>query len=112
MPLFQGGTVKNDIKAAKTRVEAGRATLRAVEGDVFTEAVGGLHGRDPRPRDCRAQRQQCQVLETNLQATRDRFEIGDVTRTDVAQSEARLSLARSRLPARRPTDDQRGSTAG
>ncbi len=39
MPLFQGGTVKNDIKAAKTRVEAGRATLRAVEGDVFTEAV-------------------------------------------------------------------------
>jgi outer membrane protein len=37
------------------------------------------------------------VLETNLEATRDRFEIGDVTRTDVAQSEARLSLARSRL---------------
>jgi len=36
-PLYQGGTVKNDIKAAKTRVEAGRATLRAVEGDVFTE---------------------------------------------------------------------------
>src|SRR4030095_1591632 len=37
------------------------------------------------------------VLQTNLEATRDRFEIGDVTRTDVAQSEARLSLARSRL---------------
>jgi hypothetical protein len=36
-------------------------------------------------------------LETNLEATRDRFEIGDVTRTDVAQSEARLALARSRL---------------
>ena len=42
--------------AAKTRVEAGRATLRAVEGDVFTQAVVGLHGRDPRPRDRRAQR--------------------------------------------------------
>jgi outer membrane protein len=37
------------------------------------------------------------VLETNLQATRDRFEIGDVTRTDVAQSEARLALQRGRL---------------
>ena len=36
------------------------------------------------------------VLETNLEATRDRFEIGDVTRTDVAQSEARLALGRSR----------------
>ena len=41
MPLFQGGTVRNDIRAAKTRVEAGRATLRAVEGDVFTEAQRG-----------------------------------------------------------------------
>jgi outer membrane protein len=37
------------------------------------------------------------VLETNLEATRDRFEIGDVTRTDVAQSEARLQLGRSQL---------------
>ena len=38
-PLFNGGSVKNSVKAAKTRVEAGRATLRAVEGDVFTNAV-------------------------------------------------------------------------
>jgi outer membrane protein len=35
------------------------------------------------------------VLTTNLEATRDRFEIGDLTRTDVAQSEARLQLGRS-----------------
>ena len=39
VPLFQGGTVKNNVRAANTRVEAGRATLRAVEGDIFTEAV-------------------------------------------------------------------------
>ena len=39
VPLFSGGGVRNSINAAKTRVEAGRATLRAVEGDVFTEAV-------------------------------------------------------------------------
>ena len=37
------------------------------------------------------------VLETNLQATQDRFQIGDLTRTDVAQSEARLQLGRSQL---------------
>ena len=35
------------------------------------------------------------VLSTNLAATGDRFKIGDLTRTDVAQSEARLSLGRS-----------------
>ena len=44
---------------------------------------------------------QVQVLSTNLQATRDRFEIGDLTRTDVAQSEARLELARSSLATAR-----------
>ena len=54
-PLFNGGSVRNNVRAAETRVEAGRATLRAVEGDVFTQAVDGLHGRDPRPRDRRAQ---------------------------------------------------------
>src|SRR3546814_11575932 len=37
------------------------------------------------------------VLRTNLQATSDRFEIGDLTRTDVAQSEARLALAEGDL---------------
>ena len=30
-PLFNGGAVKNNVRAAETRVEAGRATLRAVE---------------------------------------------------------------------------------
>jgi len=97
VPIFQGGTVKNDIKAAKTRVEAGRATLRAVEGDVFTEAVAAYMDviRDRATVELNANN--VRVLQTNLEATRDRFEIGDVTRTDVAQSEARLALAQSRL---------------
>ena len=97
MPLYQGGVVKNDIKAAKSRVEAGRATLRAVEGDIFTEAVAAYMDviRDRATVELNANN--VRVLETNLQATQDRFEIGDVTRTDVAQSEARLALARSRL---------------
>src|SRR5687767_13024927 len=96
-PLFQGGSVRNDIKAAKTRVEAGRATLRAVEGDVFTEAVAAYMDviRDRATVELNANN--VRVLVTNLEATRDRFEIGDVTRTDVAQSEARLELARARL---------------
>lgn len=96
MPLFQGGTVKNDIKAAKTRVEAGRATLRAVEGDVFTEATAAYMDVIRDRATLELNNNNVKVLETNLQATQDRFEIGDVTRTDVAQSEARLALARSR----------------
>ena len=41
-PLFNGGSVRNSVRAAQTRVEAGRATLRAVEGDVFAQAGHAL----------------------------------------------------------------------
>lgn len=97
VPLFQGGRVRNSIAAARTRVEAGQATLRAVEGDVFTESVAAYMDVIRDRSIVELNENQIRVLTTNLEATRDRFEIGDVTRTDVAQSEARLSLARSNL---------------
>ena len=96
-PIFSGGSVRNSIKAAKTRVEAGRATLRAVEGDVFTEAVAAYMDVIRDRAIVELNQNQVRVLTTNLEATRDRFQIGDITRTDVAQSEARLSLGRSNL---------------
>ncbi|MBB3763267.1 TolC family outer membrane protein [Sphingomicrobium lutaoense] len=99
LPLFQGGTVRNDIKAAKERVRAGRATLRAVEGDLFVEAVAAYMDVIRDRATVELNRNQVEVLSTNLQATSDRFEIGDLTRTDVAQSEARLQLAQSSLLA-------------
>ena len=97
VPVFQGGTVRNDIKASKKRVEAGRATLRAVEGDIFTEAVSAYMDVIRDRATVELNTNNVRVLQTNLEATRDRFQIGDVTRTDVAQSEARLSLAQARL---------------
>jgi outer membrane protein len=97
VPFFQGGRVRNSVAAARTRVEAGRATLRAVEGDVFVQSVQAYMDVIRDRAIVELNRNQVQVLSTNLEATRDRFEIGDLTRTDVAQSEARLSLARSNL---------------
>ena len=97
VPLFSGGAVRNSINAAKTRVEAGRATLRAVEGDVFTQAVAAYMDVIRDRAIVELNQNNVRVLGTNLEATRDRFEIGDVTRTDVAQSEARLQLGRSQL---------------
>ena len=96
-PIFSGGSVRNSIEAAKTRVEAGRATLRAVEGDVFTEAVAAYMDVIRDRAIVELNNNQVRVLTTNLEATRDRFQIGDITRTDVAQSEARLSLGRANL---------------
>ena len=100
-PLFQGGSVRNSIIAARTRVEAGRATLRAVEGDVFTEAVAAYMDVIRDRAIVELNQNQVRVLSTNVDAARDRFEIGDVTRTDVAQSEARQALARSALETAR-----------
>jgi outer membrane protein len=97
LPIYAGGTIRNSIRAADVRVEAGRADLRATEGDVFTEAVAAYMDVIRDRSIVELNRNQVRVLETNLQATRDRFEVGDLTRTDVAQSDARLSLARSSL---------------
>jgi outer membrane protein len=96
-PLFTGGSVRNSVQAARTRVIAGRAILEAVEGDVFTAAVSAYMGVIRDRAIVELNENNVRVLQTNLEATGDRFEIGDVTRTDVAQSEARLSLARSNL---------------
>src|SRR5438270_1033849 len=97
VPVFTGGSVRNSVRAAETRVEAGRATLRAVEGDVFTQAVSVYMNVIRDRAVVELNQNNVKVLETNLQATQDRFQIGDVTRTDVAQSEARLQLGRSQL---------------
>jgi outer membrane protein len=97
MPIFDGGRNGNRIGAANERVAAGRAALRATEGDVFVDAVGAYMDVIRDRSIVSLNRGQVRVLETNLQATRDRFEVGDLTRTDVAQSEARLALARSSL---------------
>jgi outer membrane protein len=96
-PLFSGGAVKNSVRAAQTRVEAGRATVQAVEGDVFTQAVTAYMDVIRDRAIVELNQNNVRVLQTNLQATQDRFQIGDLTRTDVAQSEARLQLGRSQL---------------
>lgn len=96
-PLFNGGRVRNSIRAADERVLAGRASLKATEGDIFTEAVGAYMDVIRDRSIVTLNENQVRVLQTNLQASRDRFEVGDLTRTDVAQSEARLALAQSAL---------------
>ncbi len=97
LPLYSGGSIRNGVKAAQTRVDAGRATLRAVEGDVFVDAVTAYMDVIRDRAIVELNQNNVSVLSTNLQATGDRFKIGDLTRTDVAQSEARLSLGRSTL---------------
>ena len=98
-PLYRGGRIDGSIDAALARVEAGRETLRAAEQDVLLDAVGA-HAGVVRDRAIVAIRSNnVDVLAEQLRAARDRFEVGEITRTDVAQAEARLSGARAQLSA-------------
>ena len=97
IPLYLGGQVRNSVAAAKTRVEGGRATLRGTEADLFTNVVSAYMNVIRDESIVGLNTQNVRVLDVNLQASRDRFQVGDLTRTDVAQSEARLALARAQL---------------
>lgn len=97
LPLYAGGGIRNSIAAAKVRVEAGQAGLRSTESGVFTQVVTAYLDVIRDAAIVNLNRNNVQVLEVNLKATSDRFEIGDVTRTDVAQSNSRLALARADL---------------
>ena len=97
VPVYSGGRVRNSVRAAESRVGAGLANLRGTESSLFSNVVAAYMDviRDSAIVGLNAKN--VAVLQTNLQATSDRFEIGDLTRTDVAQSESRLAVARSDL---------------
>lgn len=97
LPLYQGGAVRNAIKAADARVGAGRASLRSTEANVFAAATQAYLDvlRDEAVLDLNIN--QVKVLDTNLEVISARFRAGDLTRTDIAQSQARLGQARAQL---------------
>jgi len=99
LPIFTGGRVRNSVRAANERVSAGRQDLRTVENQVFVDVVSAYMDVLRDQSVVELNQNQVRVLEEQLRASRDRFEVGDLTRTDVAQSEARLATARANLTA-------------
>lgn len=97
VPIYSGGAVRNGVKAAKIRVEAGQANLRGTEASIFSQTVGAYMDVLRDNAVLSLNQSNVRALEVNLQATNDRFEVGDLTRTDVAQSQSRLALARADL---------------
>lgn len=103
LPIYQGGAVKFAVRAADARVDAGQAGLRGTESDIFTGVVAAYMDVLRDEAIVSLNRNQVRVLQTNLEATRDRFEVGDLTRTDIAQSEARLAIAQSQMQSAEAT---------
>jgi outer membrane protein len=97
VPIYSGGAVRNGINAAQERVAAGQADLRLNESSLFTQVVAAYMDVLRTEALVGLATNNVQVLRTNLEATSDRFQIGDLTITDVAQSRSRLALAEGDL---------------
>lgn len=92
-PVFDGfGTVAGTSRA-ENQVEAGRARLISTEQGVLLNAVTAYMAvvRDTAVLDLNRSNEK--VLQAQLEATEARFEVGELTRTDVAQAQSRLQGA-------------------
>lgn len=96
-PIFRGFQTTNAVNAAEANVRAGREQLRSVEQQVLLDAVTA-YGNVVRDQEIvRLNEANLNFLTAELKATRDRFAVGEVTKTDVAQAEARRALGQSDL---------------
>ncbi len=94
-PLYRGGRTVAETSRAENNVQRGRAQLQAVEQQVLLDAAVAYSNllRDAAVLELNVNNEQ--VLTRQLTAARDRFQVGEVTRTDVSQAEARVSRARA-----------------
>jgi outer membrane protein len=95
--LYNGFQTANRTRQAESQVMGARETLRVTEQQVLLDAATAYMNllRDQAIVDLN--RRNVEVLTEQLKQTRDRFNVGEVTRTDVAQAESRLAAGRSAL---------------
>lgn len=92
-PLFSGFETVASVKAAKSQFEAERANLKAVEQNVLMSAATAYMNVIRDMALLKLNQNNEAVLRRQLDYTKDRFRVGELTKTDVAQSEARLAGA-------------------
>lgn len=94
-PLFRGGRTVAAVDGAEDKVMAQRALLTSLEQDVLLAVATSYMDvvRDRALLELSTNNES--VIAKNLEAAQDRFEVGELTRTDVAQSEARLARAKA-----------------
>jgi outer membrane protein len=95
--LFNGQQTANRTRAAESQVSGSREALRVLEQSVLLSAATIYMDYLRDAAIVEVQRSNVRVLEQTLKQTRDRFNVGEVTRTDVAQSEAQLAAGKTQL---------------
>jgi outer membrane protein len=93
--LFNGFQTGNRTRAAESQVSAAREGLRVLEQTVLLNGATAYMDVLRDTANLEVQRSNVRVLEETLRQTRDRFDVGEVTRTDVAQAEAQLAAGQS-----------------
>src|SRR5215467_10553453 len=102
-PIYRGGRTVAQTRQAINTVESTRAQTLAVETTVF-QAVAMAYLDVVRDQALlEVDRNNVNVLREQLEATQDRFRVGEVTRTDVAQAESSLAQAQGTLVAQQGT---------
>jgi len=99
MMVYDFGRTQLAIEATKEAVLATREALLAVEQNVLLAAVSAFVDVRLTEELVRLSENNLRVIGEELKAAQDRFEVGEITRTDVAQAEARLAQSRSNLVA-------------
>ncbi len=92
-PIFRGFRTVNTVRQAEATVRAARENLRTIEQSVLLEAVTAYMDVVRDQSLVRLRENNVGVLSRELKATQDRFAVGEVTRTDVAQAEAQRATA-------------------
>jgi len=100
-PVFDGFKTQNATRSAQSGVLAARQKLRLLEQRVLLEAVTAYMDVLRESAAVRLQQNNVQVLTEQLRQTRERFQYGQITPTDVAQAEARLAAGRADQSAAR-----------
>jgi len=95
--LFNGQQTANRTRAAESQVSGAREGLRVLEQTVLLSAATIYMDYLRDSAIVEVQKSNVRVLEQTLKQTRDRFNVGEVTRTDVAQSEAQLAAGKTQL---------------
>src|ERR1700704_503252 len=93
--LFNGQQTANKTRAAESQVSGAREALRVLEQSVLLSAATIYMDYLRDAAIVEVQKSNVRVLEQTLKQTRDRFNVGEVTRTDVAQSEAQLAAGKT-----------------
>ena len=89
--VYSGGRLGHGITAAEANILAGRENLRDVEQQVLTSVIQAYADVLRDMEILRVRQDNITVLQRQLDESSARFEVGEITRTDVAQSEARLA---------------------